>query len=140
MSAFLYFTPHMGSLAKSCVSGFLKTLVVVWGFTSAESEFSSWGSGLGGGGVWGGLPELPCASPPGIDLMDMASDILQPQGDDVARISWQLRGLIRRYQETFSVIEKVLCRAGRLPPPTPSTSSRLSLSPPPPTPGSLAVP
>ncbi|XP_029781995.1 delta(3,5)-Delta(2,4)-dienoyl-CoA isomerase, mitochondrial [Suricata suricatta] len=42
----------------------------------------------------------------GIDLMDMASDILQPQGDDVARISWQLRSLISRYQETFSVIEK----------------------------------
>ncbi|XP_030154832.1 delta(3,5)-Delta(2,4)-dienoyl-CoA isomerase, mitochondrial isoform X2 [Lynx canadensis] len=42
----------------------------------------------------------------GIDLMDMASDILQPQGDDVARISWQLRNLISRYQESFSVIEK----------------------------------
>ncbi|GAB5582077.1 delta(3 [Prionailurus iriomotensis] len=42
----------------------------------------------------------------GIDLMDMASDILQPQGDDVARISWQLRNLISRYQESFNVIEK----------------------------------
>uniref|UniRef100_A0A8C9AUG5 Delta(3,5)-Delta(2,4)-dienoyl-CoA isomerase, mitochondrial n=1 Tax=Prolemur simus TaxID=1328070 RepID=A0A8C9AUG5_PROSS len=42
----------------------------------------------------------------GIDLMDMASDLLQPQGDDVARISWNLRNLITRYQETFSVIEK----------------------------------
>uniref|UniRef100_A0A8C0S6G9 Mitogen-activated protein kinase kinase kinase kinase 1 n=2 Tax=Canis lupus familiaris TaxID=9615 RepID=A0A8C0S6G9_CANLF len=42
----------------------------------------------------------------GIDLMDMASEILQPQGDDVARISWNLRNLITRYQETFSVIEK----------------------------------
>ncbi|XP_021556787.1 delta(3,5)-Delta(2,4)-dienoyl-CoA isomerase, mitochondrial [Neomonachus schauinslandi] len=42
----------------------------------------------------------------GIDLMDMASEILQPQGDDVARISWYLRSLISRYQETFSVIEK----------------------------------
>nr|XP_024433391.1 delta(3,5)-Delta(2,4)-dienoyl-CoA isomerase, mitochondrial isoform X3 [Desmodus rotundus] len=41
-----------------------------------------------------------------IDLMDMASDILQPQGDDVARTSWHLRNLITRYQETFSVIEK----------------------------------
>ncbi|XP_045298380.1 delta(3,5)-Delta(2,4)-dienoyl-CoA isomerase, mitochondrial [Leopardus geoffroyi] len=42
----------------------------------------------------------------GIDLMDMASDILQPQGDDGARISWQLRNLISRYQESFNVIEK----------------------------------
>lgn len=42
----------------------------------------------------------------GIDLMDMASDILQPQGDDVARISWQLHNLISRYQESFNVIEK----------------------------------
>lgn len=42
----------------------------------------------------------------GIDLMDMASDLLQPKGDDVARISWYLRNLISKYQETFSVIEK----------------------------------
>ncbi|XP_047692615.1 delta(3,5)-Delta(2,4)-dienoyl-CoA isomerase, mitochondrial [Prionailurus viverrinus] len=42
----------------------------------------------------------------GIDLMDIASDILQPQGDDVARISWQLRNLISRCQESFNVIEK----------------------------------
>lgn len=42
----------------------------------------------------------------GIDLMDMASDLLQPHGDDVARISWYLRNLISRYQETFNVIEK----------------------------------
>ncbi|XP_034494522.1 delta(3,5)-Delta(2,4)-dienoyl-CoA isomerase, mitochondrial isoform X2 [Ailuropoda melanoleuca] len=42
----------------------------------------------------------------GIDLMDMASEILQPHGDDVARISWYLRNLISRYQETFNVIEK----------------------------------
>ncbi|KAM5210231.1 delta(3,5)-Delta(2,4)-dienoyl-CoA isomerase, mitochondrial [Hipposideros larvatus] len=42
----------------------------------------------------------------GIDLMDMASDLLQPQGDDASRISWYLRGLIAKYQETFSVIEK----------------------------------
>ncbi|XP_032246548.1 delta(3,5)-Delta(2,4)-dienoyl-CoA isomerase, mitochondrial [Halichoerus grypus] len=42
----------------------------------------------------------------GIDLMDMASEILQPQGDDVARISWYLRSLVSRYQETFNVIEK----------------------------------
>lgn len=42
----------------------------------------------------------------GIDLMDVGSDLLQPQGDDPARISWYLRDLIRRYQETFSIIEK----------------------------------
>ncbi|XP_021562859.1 delta(3,5)-Delta(2,4)-dienoyl-CoA isomerase, mitochondrial [Carlito syrichta] len=42
----------------------------------------------------------------GIDFMDMASDILQPPGTDVARISWHLRDLITRYQETFNVIEK----------------------------------
>ncbi|GAA6223574.1 delta(3,5)-Delta(2,4)-dienoyl-CoA isomerase, mitochondrial [Lates japonicus] len=42
----------------------------------------------------------------GIDLMDMASDVLQPQGDDTARISWNLRQKIVKYQETFSVIEK----------------------------------
>uniref|UniRef100_A0A1A7Y020 Delta(3,5)-Delta(2,4)-dienoyl-CoA isomerase, mitochondrial n=1 Tax=Iconisemion striatum TaxID=60296 RepID=A0A1A7Y020_9TELE len=42
----------------------------------------------------------------GIDLMDMASDILQPKGDDVARISWNLRKTISKYQETFSIIEK----------------------------------
>lgn len=46
----------------------------------------------------------PC---PGIDLMDMASDILQPQGEDTARISWNLRKKITEYQETFSVIERV---------------------------------
>ncbi|XP_016061973.1 PREDICTED: delta(3,5)-Delta(2,4)-dienoyl-CoA isomerase, mitochondrial isoform X2 [Miniopterus natalensis] len=42
----------------------------------------------------------------GLDLVEMAGDLLQPQGDDAARISWSLRGLITRYQETFSVIEK----------------------------------
>ncbi|XP_021572776.1 delta(3,5)-Delta(2,4)-dienoyl-CoA isomerase, mitochondrial-like, partial [Carlito syrichta] len=36
----------------------------------------------------------------------MASYILQPPGTDVARISWHLRDLITRYQETFNVIEK----------------------------------
>lgn len=39
--------------------------------------------------------------------MDMASDILQPEGDDMARISWNLRRKIAKYQETFSVLEKV---------------------------------
>lgn len=52
-----------------------------------------------------------CVNCPGIDLMDMAADILQPQGDDTARISWNLRRKIAMYQETFSVIEKVR-RAG----------------------------
>ncbi|KAI1894054.1 hypothetical protein AGOR_G00130040 [Albula goreensis] len=42
----------------------------------------------------------------GIDLMDMAGDVLQPQGDDVARMSWNMRRVIAKYQETFSVIEK----------------------------------
>lgn len=38
--------------------------------------------------------------------MDMAS-LLQPPGDDVARMAWYLRDLISRYQKTFTVIEKV---------------------------------
>ncbi|XP_059187431.1 delta(3,5)-Delta(2,4)-dienoyl-CoA isomerase, mitochondrial [Centropristis striata] len=42
----------------------------------------------------------------GIDLMDMASNLLQPEGDDTARIAWNLRKFIVKYQETFSVIEK----------------------------------
>ncbi|XP_018598435.2 delta(3,5)-Delta(2,4)-dienoyl-CoA isomerase, mitochondrial [Scleropages formosus] len=42
----------------------------------------------------------------GIDLMDMSSDFIQPVGDDSARTSWNLRRLIAKYQETFSVIEK----------------------------------
>ncbi|XP_042369911.1 delta(3,5)-Delta(2,4)-dienoyl-CoA isomerase, mitochondrial-like [Plectropomus leopardus] len=42
----------------------------------------------------------------GIDLMDMASDVLQPEGDDVARNSWNMRKIITKYQETFSIIEK----------------------------------
>lgn len=42
----------------------------------------------------------------GLDLIDMAPEFMQPQGDDVARISWNFRGLISRYQKTFTVIEK----------------------------------
>lgn len=42
----------------------------------------------------------------GIDLMDMAGDLLQPEGDDVARTSWNMRRLVAKYQETFSIIEK----------------------------------
>ncbi|XP_006982038.1 delta(3,5)-Delta(2,4)-dienoyl-CoA isomerase, mitochondrial [Peromyscus maniculatus bairdii] len=41
----------------------------------------------------------------GIDVVDMAS-LLQPPGDDVARMAWYLRDLISRYQKTFTVIEK----------------------------------
>lgn len=42
----------------------------------------------------------------GIDLVDMASEFLQPSGDDAARIAWYLRDLISQYQKTFTVIEK----------------------------------
>uniref|UniRef100_A0AAY4DM95 Delta(3,5)-Delta(2,4)-dienoyl-CoA isomerase, mitochondrial n=1 Tax=Denticeps clupeoides TaxID=299321 RepID=A0AAY4DM95_9TELE len=42
----------------------------------------------------------------GIDLMDLTSDIRQLAGDDVARVSWNLRRFITMGQETFSVIEK----------------------------------
>ncbi|XP_067363025.1 delta(3,5)-Delta(2,4)-dienoyl-CoA isomerase, mitochondrial isoform X1 [Channa argus] len=42
----------------------------------------------------------------GLDLMDMAGDILQPEGDDTARVSWNLRRTVAKYQESFSVIEK----------------------------------
>lgn len=42
----------------------------------------------------------------GIDLMDMASDVLNPEGDDTARVAWNVKKVIAKYQETFSVIEK----------------------------------
>ncbi|XP_028920638.1 delta(3,5)-Delta(2,4)-dienoyl-CoA isomerase, mitochondrial [Ornithorhynchus anatinus] len=42
----------------------------------------------------------------GIDLTDMAGEILQQQQDDTARVSWILRDIITRYQETFNVLEK----------------------------------
>ncbi|KAM9225755.1 delta(3,5)-Delta(2,4)-dienoyl-CoA isomerase, mitochondrial-like isoform 2-T4 [Dugong dugon] len=38
--------------------------------------------------------------------MDMASVLLQPQGEDVARISWYIRNRLSKHQETFSVTEK----------------------------------
>lgn len=38
--------------------------------------------------------------------MDMAK-LLQPPGDDTARMAWNLRDLISRFQKTFTVIEKV---------------------------------
>uniref|UniRef100_A0A8C7HG57 Enoyl CoA hydratase 1, peroxisomal n=1 Tax=Oncorhynchus kisutch TaxID=8019 RepID=A0A8C7HG57_ONCKI len=40
--------------------------------------------------------------------MDMASEVLQPEGDDMARTSWNMRRIIAMYQETFTVIEKCL--------------------------------
>ncbi|XP_020794295.2 delta(3,5)-Delta(2,4)-dienoyl-CoA isomerase, mitochondrial isoform X1 [Boleophthalmus pectinirostris] len=42
----------------------------------------------------------------GIDLVDAASTVLQPRGDDTARVSWNILKIIGKYQETFSVIEK----------------------------------
>ncbi|CAI5692655.1 unnamed protein product [Oreochromis niloticus] len=42
----------------------------------------------------------------GIDLMDMMNSVLQPEGDDTARISWGIKKKIKKLQETFSVIEK----------------------------------
>lgn len=42
----------------------------------------------------------------GIDMMDIASNVLQPEGDDTARISWNIRKILSKYQDTFSVIEK----------------------------------
>lgn len=44
---------------------------------------------------------------PGLDLMDMASDVLQPVEGDMARVSWNFRKKVALYQETFSVIERV---------------------------------
>lgn len=42
----------------------------------------------------------------GMDLMDMAGNVLQPQDDDIARSSWNVRKILLKYQDTFSVIEK----------------------------------
>lgn len=36
--------------------------------------------------------------------MDVASEILQAEGDDMVRISWNMRRIIAKYQETFTVI------------------------------------
>lgn len=65
---------------------------------------------------------------PGIDLADMASDVLQPQGDDTARVSWNLKRKIAAYQDTFSVIERV--RTLMLHPEPCSVFSKLTDSPP----------
>ncbi|XP_024300531.1 delta(3,5)-Delta(2,4)-dienoyl-CoA isomerase, mitochondrial-like isoform X1 [Oncorhynchus tshawytscha] len=40
--------------------------------------------------------------------MDMASEVLKPEGDGMARTSWNMRRIIAMYQETFTVIEKCL--------------------------------
>uniref|UniRef100_A0A663FDB2 Enoyl-CoA hydratase 1 n=1 Tax=Aquila chrysaetos chrysaetos TaxID=223781 RepID=A0A663FDB2_AQUCH len=42
----------------------------------------------------------------GIDLMEMGSDFLMVEGEDMARKAWNLRRKICEYQETFSVLEK----------------------------------
>ncbi|KAM3615791.1 uncharacterized protein V6R79_007928 [Siganus canaliculatus] len=42
----------------------------------------------------------------GMDLMDFAGDMIQPEGTDVARMSWNVRKVVTAAQETFSVIEK----------------------------------
>ncbi|XP_066495156.1 delta(3,5)-Delta(2,4)-dienoyl-CoA isomerase, mitochondrial [Tiliqua scincoides] len=42
----------------------------------------------------------------GIDLVEMGSEFLLVEGDDVARKSWNIRKKIRDYQETFTVLEK----------------------------------
>ncbi|XP_074786878.1 delta(3,5)-Delta(2,4)-dienoyl-CoA isomerase, mitochondrial [Athene noctua] len=42
----------------------------------------------------------------GIDLAAMGADVLQLEGDDMARRAWNLRQKICDYQETFSVLEK----------------------------------
>ncbi|XP_010896831.1 delta(3,5)-Delta(2,4)-dienoyl-CoA isomerase, mitochondrial isoform X2 [Esox lucius] len=41
----------------------------------------------------------------GIDLMDMAS-VFQHEGGDVARNAWNMRRIIAKYQESFTVIER----------------------------------
>ncbi|XP_062916072.1 delta(3,5)-Delta(2,4)-dienoyl-CoA isomerase, mitochondrial [Mobula hypostoma] len=42
----------------------------------------------------------------GIDLMDMAGDLLQSEETDTARKAWHLRNKILQFQESFSAIEK----------------------------------
>ncbi|XP_077336470.1 delta(3,5)-Delta(2,4)-dienoyl-CoA isomerase, mitochondrial isoform X2 [Lithobates pipiens] len=42
----------------------------------------------------------------GIDLSDLASDFLQQEESDTARIAWNVRKKIKDYQESFSAIEK----------------------------------
>lgn len=42
----------------------------------------------------------------GIDLMDLAGDLLHPDVEDAARTAWYIRRVISKFQDTFSVIEK----------------------------------
>ncbi|KAF1590032.1 Delta(3,5)-Delta(2,4)-dienoyl-CoA isomerase, mitochondrial, partial [Eudyptes moseleyi] len=42
----------------------------------------------------------------GIDLVEMGSEFMMVEGEDVARKAWNLRRKVREYQETFSVLEK----------------------------------
>ncbi|XP_069764759.1 delta(3,5)-Delta(2,4)-dienoyl-CoA isomerase, mitochondrial isoform X2 [Narcine bancroftii] len=42
----------------------------------------------------------------GIDLVDVAGDVLQSDGGDIARKAWHIRNIILRFQESFNVIEK----------------------------------
>ncbi|XP_009468567.1 PREDICTED: delta(3,5)-Delta(2,4)-dienoyl-CoA isomerase, mitochondrial [Nipponia nippon] len=51
-------------------------------------------------------------APAGIDLVEMGSEFLAVEGEDVARKAWNLRRKICEYQETFSVLEKGLFPAG----------------------------
>uniref|UniRef100_A0A3Q1F8S0 Enoyl CoA hydratase 1, peroxisomal n=1 Tax=Acanthochromis polyacanthus TaxID=80966 RepID=A0A3Q1F8S0_9TELE len=48
----------------------------------------------------------------GIDLTSVASNVLQPGGDDIGRVSWNIRNILLEYQDTFSVIEKVRNTSG----------------------------
>lgn len=76
------------------------------------------------------LGEPPATSLPGLDVMDFASDAWQPDGDDVARISWHFHDLIRRYQEAFNVIEKVTMGMGVAVPPASLPPALTPLPPP----------
>lgn len=109
--------PHICSLLLSAVRWWIALM------RSQETQTAEWwwfleqGSSSQLVGVWlftrfkvfvgKFLFTLCCVSVPGIDLMDMASDVLQPEGDDMARTSWNMRRIIAKYQDTFSVIEKV---------------------------------
>nr|XP_032819959.1 delta(3,5)-Delta(2,4)-dienoyl-CoA isomerase, mitochondrial-like isoform X1 [Petromyzon marinus] len=42
----------------------------------------------------------------GIDLVDITGDLVTPEGDDAARVAWNLKQVIKLYQEAFNVIEK----------------------------------
>uniref|UniRef100_A0A674CSV5 Enoyl CoA hydratase 1, peroxisomal n=1 Tax=Salmo trutta TaxID=8032 RepID=A0A674CSV5_SALTR len=44
----------------------------------------------------------------GVDFIDMASEVLQAEEDDMARISWNMRRIIAKYQETFTCPKPVV--------------------------------